>query len=127
VWNALPFENEVYHARWAGREVFSLLPSFAEDPGEENATIFPSPGDLLFLTVPPSSIHIPPERRTGRPFFDIAFFYGRGGQLVLSPSGPLPGNLFAVITENLPDLAEACESIWRDSIGETMIIRRAGA
>jgi hypothetical protein len=124
VWDALPLEGDAFHARWAGREVYTLVPPLGSDPGEENATIFPIPGDLLYLPVSPASIDIPPERRTGQPIVDIALFYGRNNYL-LGPAGHMPGNLFATVTENLAGLAAACESIWREgSVGERMILRR---
>ncbi|MDE0182063.1 MAG: DUF3830 family protein [Caldilineaceae bacterium] len=123
-WNALPLEGDAYHARWAGREVYTLVPPFGTDPGKENATILPIPGDLLYFELNPASIDFPPERRTGEPIIDIALFYGRNNFL-LGPDGYAPGNLFATITENLECLAEACESIWREGfVGERMVMRR---
>ncbi len=124
VWNALPLEGDAYHARWAGREVYTLVPPLESDPGKENATIMPIGGDLLYFEVDAASIDIPPERRTGQPFIDIALFYGRNNFL-LGPAGYMPGNLFATVTENLEGLAAACESIWREGFaGERMVIRR---
>jgi hypothetical protein len=124
VWNALPLEGDAYHARWAGREVYTLVPPLATDPGRENATIMPVGGDLLYFEVDAASIDIPPDRRTGQPFIDIALFYGRNN-LLLGPAGYMPGNLFATITENLEGLAAACESIWREGfVGERMVIKR---
>ena len=123
-WNALPLEGDAYHARWAGREVYTLVPPFGTDPGKENATILPIPGDLLYFELNPASIDFPPERRTGEPIIDIALFYGRNNFL-LGPDGYAPGNLFATITENLEGLAKACESIWREGfVGERMVMRR---
>ena len=123
-WNALPLEGDAYHARWAGREVYTLVGPFETDPGVENATILPIPGDLLYFELNPASIDIPPERRTGARIIDIALFYGRNNFL-LGPEGYAAGNLFATITENLDGLAEACESIWREGfVGERMVMRR---
>lgn len=124
VWNELPLEGDAYHARWAGREVYTLVPPFETDPGKENATIMPIGGDLLYFEVAAASIDVPPDRRTGQPFIDIALFYGRNNFL-LGPEGYMPGNLFATITENLEGLTAACESIWREGfVGERMVIRR---
>jgi hypothetical protein len=124
VWDALPLENVTNHARWAGREVYILVPPLASDPGDENSTVFPIPGDLLFFTVPASSIDVPPERRTGKPFVDVALFYGRNSHL-LGPAGYMSGNLFATVTENLAGLAAACESIFREGAAhERMLFRR---
>ena len=124
VWDTLPLEGDAYHARWAGREVYTLVPPLGSDPGAENGTIFPIPGDLLYFNVPADSIDVPPERRTGRPIVDLALFYGRNNYL-LGPAGHMPGNLFAVITENLDGLAAACNSIWYEgAVGERLLLRR---
>ena len=124
VWNALPLEGDAFHGRWAGREVYTLVPPLESDPGKENATIMPIAGDILYFEVDPASIDVPPARRTGQPFVDIALFYGRNSFL-LGPDGYMPGNLFATVTENLAGLAAACESIWREGfVGERMIIRK---
>ncbi len=56
VWNALPLSGAAFHAKWANNEVYILTPPFAEkDPKKENATVFPIPGDILYLPVPPGS------------------------------------------------------------------------
>jgi hypothetical protein len=124
IWEALPLEGPAYHARWAGREVYTLVPPLAAEPGSENATINPIPGDLLYLRVEPDSVDLPPAMRTGAFKVDIALFYGRHNYL-RGPAGDMPGNLFATITENLEGLATACTSIWYEgAVGERMILRR---
>ena len=30
VWDALPIEGETYHAKWAGRELYTLTPPFGD-------------------------------------------------------------------------------------------------
>jgi len=124
VWDALPLEGDAFHARWAGREVYSLFPPFASDPGQENSIIHPIPGDLLYIPVSESAVDLPPARRTGQSFVDLALFYGRNAFL-LGPDGFMPGNLFATVTENLAGLAAAGESIWREGfVGERLSFRR---
>lgn len=119
VWKALPLAGAAYHAKWANNEVYLLTPPFAEvDPGRENATVFPIPGDILYIPVPPGS-KVPPDmqdtcRRTG--LIDLAIFYGRDNYL-LGPDGHMPGNLFATITEGLEELAAACQDLWRNGAG----------
>lgn len=127
VWDALPQSGPTYHAKWANNEVYILTPPFAkEEPGKENATVFPIPGDILYFFVPPGS-HVPPDMReqgakTG--VIDLAIFYGRNNYL-LSADGHMPGNLFAVFTEGLKELAAACQDLWRNGAGdETMTFRR---
>lgn len=116
VWDALPLSGGTYHAKWANNEVYILTPPFAaQEPGKENATVFPIPGDLLYFFVPPGG-HVPPEMRkecqeTG--VIDIAIFYGRNNYL-LGADGHMPGNLFATITEGYKELAAACQDLWRN-------------
>ena len=126
-WNALPLSGAAYHAKWANNEVYILTPPFAkQDPGKENATVFPIPGDILYLPVPPGN-KVPPDmqtqcRETG--LIDLAIFYGRDNYL-LGPDGHMPGNLFATITEGLAELAVACQDLWRNGAGdERMTFRR---
>ena len=39
--------------------------------------------------------------------------------------GPVPGNRFAEVTENLEEMAEACNSVWREGfVGERLAFRR---
>jgi hypothetical protein len=127
VWNALPLSGSTYHAKWANNEVYILVPPFApQEPGKENATVFPIPGDILYLPVPPGT-KVPPDmreqaRKTG--LIDLAIFYGRDNYL-LGPDGHMPGNLFATITEGLKELAAACQNMWRHGhADERMTFRR---
>jgi hypothetical protein len=127
VWNALPLSGPAFHAKWANNEVYILTTPFAdEEPGRENATVFPIPGDILYFFVPPGG-HVPPEmraqcRETG--IIDLAIFYGRNNYLH-GPDGHMPGNLFATITEGLKELAAACQHLWRHgAVNETMTFRR---
>ena len=119
-WNALPLSGAAFHAKWANNEVYILTPPFAEqDPGKENATVFPIPGDILYLPVPPGN-KVPPDmqeqcRETG--LIDLAIFYGRDNYL-LGPDGHMPGNLFATVTEGLEELAAACQDLWRNGAGD---------
>lgn len=127
VWQGLPQSGPIWHAKFANNEIFILTPPFApEEPGRENGTVFPIPGDLLYFFIPPGS-PVPAEVReqanaTG--LVDLALFYGRNNYLH-GPEGHMPGNLFATITEGLKPLAAACQEIWRHGgSSETMTIRR---
>jgi hypothetical protein len=129
VWDALPQTGPTYHAKWANNEIYILTPPFApEEPGRENATVFPIPGDLCYFFVPPGG-HVPPDMReqcgeTG--VIDLAIFYGRNNYL-LAPDGHMPGNLFATITEGLKELAVASQDLWRNgAANERMTFRRLG-
>ena len=126
LWDMLPIDGETFHAKWAGRELYTLVPPPAALPGLENATIMPIPGDLLWFDVSPDSIDLPIEMRKANPrgLVDIAVFYGRNNFL-LSPQGFMPGNLFATITEGLAEYAKACGEVFREGvIHERFIVRR---
>ena len=128
VWDALPIEGETYHAKWAGRELYTLVPPFSAGPGEENATITPIPGDVLYFDISPDTIDLPVALRRQYPhgLVDLAVFYGRNN-LLLGPAGFMPGNLFATITDGLADYARACNELFREGmISERFIIRRVG-
>jgi hypothetical protein len=128
VWDALPIEGDTYHAKWAGRELYTLVPPFAVRPGEENATITPIPGDVLYFDVPPDTIDLPVALRRQFPkgLVDLAVFYGRNN-LLLGPAGFMPGNLFATIAEGLDAYARACNELFREGmINERFMIRRLG-
>ena len=128
VWKALPQEGNAFHAKYASNEVYTLVPPFAEEePGLENPTLVPIPGDLLYFFIPPGVVMIPEMRkvadRTG--VVDLAIFYGRDN-LLFSPSvGLVPGTRFATITKNFNAVAKACDNIWREGFaGERLIFRR---
>jgi hypothetical protein len=47
VWDGLPLSAPVYHGKYARNEIYALLPQFADrDPGKENTTVTPIPGDV---------------------------------------------------------------------------------
>ena len=51
VWDALPLSAPVFHGKYARNEIYTLLPAFAPaDPGKENTTITPIPGDLCWFS-----------------------------------------------------------------------------
>lgn len=129
VWDHLPAEGDAYHAKWANNELYTLVPMMRPDPGKENATIYPIPGDVCYFSVPPGS-SIPPDARDlserAGGLVDLAIFYGRNNHL-LGPDGYMPGNVFATITENFEALAAACQVLWRaGTLGERIAIRRLG-
>ena len=128
VWQALPQEGDAFHAKFANNEVYTLVPPFASDEiGLENPTILPIPGDLLYFFFPPGMITRPDvldvAARTG--LVDLAIFYGRDNFLFSPTTGAVPGNRFAMVTENLEEMAKACDSVWREGfVGERLAFRR---
>lgn len=113
IWEALPITARVCHGRRSGAEVYFLIPPLQDNPGKENATIFPIPGDVTFAWFPTGYREMPRHVTvdTSRGLFDILIFYDRDSQPV-SPEGPTPVNIFGRIVENLPEFAAACEGIW---------------
>ncbi len=130
VWEALPQEGNAFHAKYANHEVYTLVPPFAsQEPGLENPTILPIPGDICYFYFAPGIVTIPDVRefaqRTG--VVDLAIFYGRNNFLFSPMTGPVPGNVFATITENFEAMAKACDDIWRQGfVGERLLFRRLG-
>ena len=128
VWRALPLGGQTYHAKFANNEFFTLLPPFADpEPGLENPSITPSAGDVMYFYFTPGVARLPDiadyAERVG--YVDLAVFYARNN-LIFSPTiGPIPGTVFATITENLEGLAAAGDSIWREGfVGERLTFSR---
>ena len=123
VWQALPQGGQAYHAKFASNEVYTLVPPFADpEPGLENATMTPIPRDVIYFYFPPGQAKSP-FSTSG--VVDLAIFYGRNN-FFFSPSlGPVPGTVFATITENFEEMARACDNIWREGFaGERLVFRR---
>ncbi|GAB3186652.1 DUF3830 family protein [Nesterenkonia suensis] len=135
VWDALPQAGQVYHGKYARNEIYNLLPGFAAyDPGKENTTVTPIPGDVCWFRFDPDDLGNPGygyEEAAGvreRPeIIDLALFYGRNNLLINGDQGWIPGNVFATVVDGLEGMAEACQSIWMDGArGETLAFDRAG-
>jgi len=129
VWRALPQSGDVYHAKYANHEIYTLVPTFAErEPGFEYPTITPIPGDLVYFYIR-SGTWVPKEASEmdadSKAVIDLAVFYDRNN-LLLSPSeGFFPGNVFGTIVKNLDAMKEAGYRIWREGgLGERLIFRR---
>jgi hypothetical protein len=133
LWNALPQSGPVCHAKYARNELFIRVPAFVEvEPGPENTTITPLPGDLLYFGARPkpsstpaytyteSNPQITLERRA-----EFAVFYDRNNLLLNPDFGFSPGNVFGRIESGLQELAAAVADLWlRGAAGETLSFRR---
>ncbi|MDS2173217.1 DUF3830 family protein [Nesterenkonia sp. CL21] len=135
VWEALPLDGQVYHGKYARNEIYALLPVFsAQDPGKENTTVTPIPGDVCWFHFDADDLGNPGygyEASAGvrdRPeLIDLALFYGRNNLLINGDQGWVPGNVFATVVDGLDVMAEACQSIWMDGArGEFLAFARAG-
>jgi hypothetical protein len=130
VWSALPQGGDAFHAKYANNEVYCLVPPLrGAEPGLENSTLMPIPGDVVYFYFPAG--HLPQAVReqhglAGLPgFVDLAVFYGRNNFLFNPATGPVPGNVFATIVENFEAMAAACNDVWRNgSAGERLSFRR---
>ncbi len=128
VWQALPIEGNVFHAKYASNEIYTLVPPFADsEPGLENPTMLPTTGDVMYFFIPPGTVCIPEVReradRTG--LIDLAIFYDRDNFLFSPTLGPVPGSRFATITENMEAMTKAGDNIWREGFsGERLIFRQ---
>ncbi|MGO1523543.1 MAG: DUF3830 family protein [Nesterenkonia sp.] len=139
VWDSLPQSGQVYHGKYARNEIYNLVPAFSSvEPGKENTTVTPIPGDVCYFTFDSDDLGNPgygyeaaadvhAEDPTARKsIIDLAVFYGRNNLLINGDQGWIPGNVFATIVEGLDEMAEACQSIWMDGArGETLAFARA--
>ena len=135
VWDGLPLSAPVYHGKYARNEVYALLPQFADrDPGRENTTVTPIPGDVCWFTFDGSDLGNPAygyeleqeHRSASASIIDLAVFYGRNNLLINGDQGWVPGNVFGTITEGLAEMAEACQDVWMGGArGETLSFARS--
>ncbi|CAN5546523.1 DUF3830 family protein [soil metagenome] len=126
---ALPLEAQVYHGKYARNEIYALFNAFAEiDPGPENTTITPIPGDLCWFSFSGDALGNPAygyeagaEHGGTSDVVDLAVFYGRNNLLINGDQGWVPGNVFGSVTRGLPELAAACQDLWMGGVrGETL-------
>jgi hypothetical protein len=133
VWEALPLGGDAYHAKYARNEVYTLVPRFAAtEPGIENPTVTPIPGDVMYFTfepwqLTPGSHGYGEQDSPGRQeqTIDLAIFYGRNNLLLNGDVGWVVGNVFATIVEGLDEMAAACNDVWRaGAVGERLVYAR---
>jgi hypothetical protein len=134
VWDALPQSGDAYHAKYARNEIYTLVPSFSDNPpGPENPTVTPIPGDVCYFGFEPWQIGNPAygyndgsEAHSGEHVVDLALFYGRNNLLINGDQGWVPGNVFATIEDGLADIAAAAQDLWLRGVeGESLSFRRA--
>jgi hypothetical protein len=133
VWDALPLSGDAFHAKYARNEVYTLLAPFAaEEPGLENPTITPIPGDVLYFHMSGWQLSSTSHGYTagGGPtqpaeMVDLAFFYARNNLLLNPDYGFVPGSVFATIVRGLEAMAAASHDLWRSgSVGERLTFTR---
>ena len=132
VWEALPQGGPVYHAKYARNEIYTIVPRFARtEPGIENPTVTPIPGDLCYFSFPSGMLDRQFKEEKGVEqlpgVIDLALFYGRNNLLLNADVGWVVGNVFATIVEGLEDMAKAGNDIWRSgSVDERLTFSRHG-
>ncbi len=133
VWNALPLTGDAYHAKYARNEIYSLVPGFAEtEPGRENPTITPIPGDVVYFSFEPWQLitgshgYDESDDLAGLDrIVDLALFYERNNLLLNPDYGFVPANVFATIEEGLEDIAAASQDLWKRGVeGERLSYSR---
>lgn len=133
VWHALPQSGQAYHAKYARNEVYTLLRPFIEQqPGRENPTITPIPGDVCYFGFEAWEIGNPAygyetgsEAHGAGGATDLAIFYGRNNLLINGDAGWVPGNVFATIEQGLDAMADAAQDLWLRGVeGETLSFAR---
>ncbi|MEO6827396.1 MAG: DUF3830 family protein [Microbacteriaceae bacterium] len=134
VWDALPLTGQVFHGKYARNEIYNLVPAFAAtEPGKENTTVTPIPGDLCYFAFDANDLATPShgyENDEGpkalNHIIDLALFYGRNNLLLNGDQGWVPGNVFGTVVEGLDQMAEACQDIWMGGArGETLTYARS--
>ena len=133
VWDALPLSGQVFHGKYARNEIYNLVPAFARtEPGKENTTVTPIPGDLCYFSFGANDLQTPSHgyEKSGGPgkldlIIDLALFYGRNNLLLNGDQGWVPGNVFGTVVEGLEEMAAACQDIWMGGArGETLTFTR---
>ncbi len=133
VWNALPLSGDAYHAKYARNEIYGLIPAFADpEPGRENPTITPIPGDVVYFSFEPWQLvtgshgYDPSSNLADLDrIVDLALFYERNNLLLNPDYGWVPANVFASIQEGLDDIAAASQDLWRRGVeGERLTFSR---
>jgi hypothetical protein len=87
----LPYRQKIIQARWSGFSAWVPLGDFRLDVPFENATAYPSPGEILFYP-------------GGYSETEILFPYGRTA--FASELGQLAGNHFLTVTEGQEQFKE---------------------
>ncbi|TCP51883.1 uncharacterized protein DUF3830 [Tamaricihabitans halophyticus] len=135
VWNALPQSGAAYHAKYARNEIYALVPPFADpEPGQENLTVTPIPGDVVYFAFEAYKIGNPAygynddsAAHGAQGATDLALFYGRNNLLINGDAGWVPGNVFATIEQGLDEIAAAAQDMWLRGVeGETLSYARHG-
>ena len=103
----LPFRNKLIQARWSGEAGWVPLGDLDVGVGVENATSYPSPGEILLYP-------------GGYSETEILFPYGP--TCFASKLGHLAGNHFLTIVEGQEHLKEAGRRVYPDGFPNTRVV-----
>ncbi|MVA96257.1 DUF3830 family protein [Nitratireductor sp. CAU 1489] len=127
VLDLLPVRHQVWHAKYANNEIYTLCKMPDPVPAAESLSVYPSRGDLVYLPLP-QGVPLPPGIpgvADGELALDLAYFYESGNSLLSGPHGPIPGTIIAT-AESLDDIdamAAACRDVWfKGAVGRQMWI-----
>lgn len=123
----LPVENQVWHAKYANNEIYTLTPPFDDPPPPEWACVYPGAGDLLYIPIPAGAFLPPgaPPLDVSKGLVDYGYFYERGNTLMSGPAGPVPGTIFAtaINMDDVDAFARSCVDVWlAGAVGEKMYL-----
>ena len=107
--NRLPFRDKIIHVRWSGESAWIPLGDFDFGIGFENATSYPSPGQILLY---PGG------------FSETEILFPYGACCFASKMGQLAGNHFLTVVtgnENLRAIGEMC--LWQGA--QDIVFERA--
>jgi hypothetical protein len=105
----LPIRNQLLHVRWSGEAVWVPLGDLELGLGSENATSYPSPGQVLLYTGGVSET-------------EILISYGPTN--FASKAGQLAGNYFLTIVSGVEQLRElGVTALWKGA--QPILIERA--
>lgn len=95
----LPLRSRIIQARWSGQAAWIPFGELDVGIGPENATCYPSPGELLLY---PGGVS------------ETELLFPYGPTSFASKAGPLPGNHFATVVEGAERLQELGELVlWK--------------
>ena len=123
----VPIQEQVFHAKYANNEVYVIVESPKILPPPEWRTVYPAPGDLLYIPLPYGLPHPEgvPKADRERGLLDLAYFYDRASSVQNGPFGPVPGTIVAtaVNLDAVERMALACNDVWfKGAFGEAMSI-----
>ena len=111
IWDNLPLEVELVHARYSGPEVFPQGVGWQWDAHSENQTAHPIPGDMMLYIGPP-------------PRAQFAYFYDRDA-VPMGGTRPEAGNRVGRSVGDFHDFATGCWGTAYEG-AKNLVIERAG-